>query len=198
MSEELKPEEPIESICLDFGCGQNKIKAEDIIKGMNVHITKVIGVDFVEGEGIDVVHNLTIFPYPFEDESVDFIYNSHFLEHLDGFERAKFMDECYRILKPKGKMRCIHPYYKSVRAIQDFTHKFPPIGENSYAYFNKKWRDDNKLTHGFYDLKSNFEAQIWYTWQDQMAPQKNDETRAFWSDKYWNVIADLIVDLTKL
>jgi predicted SAM-dependent methyltransferase len=79
--------EEVESICIDFGCGQSKAKVEDINNGMNVKVTKVIGVDFVQEEGVDVVHNLTSFPYPFEDESVDVIYNSHFLEHLDGFER---------------------------------------------------------------------------------------------------------------
>jgi predicted SAM-dependent methyltransferase len=190
--------EEVESICIDFGCGQSKAKVEDINNGMNVKVTKVIGVDFVQEEGVDVVHNLTSFPYPFEDESVDVIYNSHFLEHLDGFERAKFMDEAYRILKPNGKMRCIHPYAKSVRAFQDFTHKFPPIVETSYAYFNKAWRDANKLTHGYYNLKSNFDAVIYYQFQDPTAEKKNDETRAFMCDKYWNVVADLIVDMTKL
>jgi predicted SAM-dependent methyltransferase len=143
------------------------------------------------------VHNLTEFPYPFADESVDAIFSSHFLEHLDGFERMKFFDECYRILKPSGKIRCVHPYYKSVRAIQDPTHKFPPISENSYLYWNKGWREANKLTHGVYDLKSDFDFTIGYTWQDEKWANKNEETRNFAINHYFNVIADLIVDLVK-
>ena len=81
-------------------------------------------------------------------------------------ERAKFMDECYRILKPDAKMRLVHPYYKSVRAVQDFSHKWPPISENSYLYWRKDFREGNKLTHGVYNLKCNFDFNIFYTWQD--------------------------------
>lgn len=184
-------------IGLELGCGQNKQTAEFFQNQMQVPVTKVIGVDFADVDGVDVVHNLTEFPYPFEDESVDAIFSSHFLEHLDGFERMKFFDECYRILKPKGKIRCVHPYYKSVRAIQDPTHKFPPISENSYLYWNKDWRVANKLTHGVYDLKSDFDFTIGYTWQDEKWANKNEETRNFAINHYFNVIADLIVDLVK-
>jgi predicted SAM-dependent methyltransferase len=184
-------------IGLELGCGQNKQTAEFFQNQMQIPVTKVIGVDFADCEGVDVVHNLTEFPYPFADESADAIFSSHFLEHLDGFERMKFFDECYRILKPKGKIRCVHPYYKSVRAIQDPTHKFPPISENSYLYWNKGWREANKLTHGVYDLKSDFDFTIGYTWQDEKWANKNEETRNFAINHYFNVIADLIVDLVK-
>lgn len=184
-------------ICLDLGCGNNKVTPEAISQVMNIAVTQVIGVDFVEGEGIDKVHDLTKFPYPFKDESVDAIHTSHFLEHLDGFERARFMDECYRILKPGGKMRFVHPYYKSVRAIQDYTHKFPPISENSYLYFDRNWRAANKLTHGYYDLKCDYEFNIYYTWQDQVWANKNEETRNFAINHYFNVVADMIIDLKK-
>ena len=184
-----------EIIALDLGCGQNKPSAEWFKNNMQVEPTKIIGVDFADIEGVDVVHNLTNFPYPFEDESVDVIHTSHFIEHLDGFERMKFFDECYRILKPGGKMRHIHPYYKSVRAVQDPTHKWPPISENSYLYWDKKWREANKLDH--YPIKCDFEFNIYYTWQDATIANKNEETRNFSIDKYWNIVADLIVDLKK-
>jgi predicted SAM-dependent methyltransferase len=194
---EVKKEVKADIIGLELGCGQNKQNIEFFKNQMQIEVTKVIGVDFADCEGVDVVHDLTEFPYPFEDESVDAIFSSHFLEHLDGFERMKFFDECYRILKPKGKIRCIHPYYKSVRAIQDPTHKFPPISENSYLYWNKDWRVANKLTHGVYDLKSDFDFTISYTWQDGAWANKNEEARNFAINHYFNVIADLIVDLVK-
>ena len=183
---------------LDLGCGQSKIGADYLKNQMQIDATEIIGVDFVEGDGIDVVHNLTKFPYPFEDNSVDAIFSSHFVEHLDGHERAKFYDECYRILVPGGKMRVIHPYYKSTRAVQDFTHKWPPISEESYYYWNAEWRKINKLTHGYYDLKSNFAFTLYYTWQNEQWANKSDEARSFAINHYFNVVADMIVDLTKL
>jgi len=184
-------------VALDLGCGQNKITVENMVQQMNVTIDKVIGVDFAECPGVDIVHDLTVFPYPFEDESVDAIFSSHFAEHLDGFERAKFMDECWRILKPDGRMRLIHPYYKSVRAVQDFTHKWPPISENSYLYWDRNWRKINGLTHGPYELKCDYEFNVYYTWQDQVWANKNEETRNFAVNHYFNVVADMIVDLKK-
>jgi SAM-dependent methyltransferase len=184
-----------EIIAVDLGCGQNKATIEFFTNNMQITPTKVIGLDIANCEGVDIVHDLTVFPYPIEDESVDAIHTSHFIEHLDGFERMKFFDECYRILKPGGKIRAIHPYYKSVRAIQDPTHKFPPIGETSYLYWDKNWREVNKLDH--YPIKCDFEFNIFYTWQDPSMPNKNEETRNFSIDKYWNVVADMIVDLKK-
>lgn len=190
-------------LILDLGCGQNRVSLDGLLStpileaGDNGNVM-IKGVDFVKCEGVDVVHDLTKFPYPFKDGSVDGIFSSHFVEHLDGFERAKFMDECYRILKMGGKMRLIHPYGKSVRAVQDYSHKWPPIVETSYLYFDKNWREANKLTHGNYDIKSNFKFWIYYSWQDATVAQRNEETRNFWCQHYVDVIADLIVDLEKI
>lgn len=184
-----------EIIGVDLGCGQIKQTPEFFTENLKITPTKVIGVDIVKCDGVDIKHDLTKFPYPFKDESVDAIFASHFVEHLDGFERMKFMDECHRILKPGGKMRLVHPYYKSVRAVQDPTHKWPPISENSYFYWDKNWREQNKLDH--YPIKCDFEFNIYYTWQDPTVPNKNEETRFFMIDKYWNVVADMVVDMTK-
>jgi SAM-dependent methyltransferase len=183
-------------IAVDLGCGQLKATADYFTENMKLTPDKIIGVDIVKQPGVDIVHDLTKFPYPFKDESVDAIYASHFVEHLDGIERIKFFNECHRILKPSGIMRLLHPYYKSVRAVQDPTHKWPPISENSYFYWSKKWRELNKLDH--YPIDCDFEFNIYYLWQDPTVANKNEETRAFNIDKYWNVVADMLVDLKKL
>lgn len=182
-------------IAVDLGCGQIKATKEFFEENMKVVPDKVVGVDIAKCEGVDIIHDLTKFPYPFKDESVDAIYSSHFVEHLDGIERIKFFNECYRILKPEGKMRLTHPYYKSVRAVQDPTHKWPPISENSYFYWDKKWREANKLDH--YPIDCDFEFNIYYVWQDPTIANKSEETRMFNIDKYWNVVADMMVDLKK-
>lgn len=182
-------------IAVDLGCGQRKATKEYFEENMKISPDKVIGVDIAKCEDADVIHDLTKFPYPFKDESVDAIYASHFVEHLDGIERMKFFNECYRILKPNGIMRLLHPYYKSVRAVQDPTHKWPPISENSYFYWDKNWREANKLDH--YPIDCDFEFNIYYLWQDVTVANKSEETRAFNIDKYWNVVADMMVDLKK-
>jgi predicted SAM-dependent methyltransferase len=194
-SEKSSKNKSSQILAIDLGCGQQKSPAEFFTENMQITPDKVIGIDIVNCKGVDIVHDLTVFPYPIEDESVDAIFSSHFVEHLDGFERMKFFDECYRILKPGGKMRHLHPYYKSVRAVQDPTHKWPPLSENSYLYWDKNWREQNKLDH--YPIKCDFEFNIFYAWQDPTVANKNEETRYFYVDKYWNIVADMIVDMVK-
>src|SRR3989339_897550 len=46
---------------------------------------------------------------PLKDSSVDFIYTSHFFEHLYRYEVFALLKECYRVLKPSGKIRIVIP-----------------------------------------------------------------------------------------
>lgn len=184
-------------IVLDLGCGQNKVTREQLVEHGLVKSEKVqiIGVDKARVKGVDKVWDLTKIPYPFKANSIDAVFSSHFIEHLTGEQRIAFMDEIFRMLKKGGKARFIHPYYSSVRAIQDPTHKWPPISDQSYLYFNKQWRDANKLDH--YGIKSDFDFQTFYSWQDGMWSLKNEETRNFAALHYHNVIADMIIELTR-
>ena len=100
------------------------------------------------------------------------------------------MDELYRVLAPGGKATVITPYYTSVRATQDFTHEWPPISPQSFLYFNKKWREDNKLTHGHYDMKCDFDFTYGYSINADVG-LRNDEARAFAVANYLNSVDDL-------
>jgi len=46
---------------------------------------------------------------PFEDNSVDFIFSSHLIEHLSREEGLKLLKECHRVLKPNGVLRIATP-----------------------------------------------------------------------------------------
>lgn len=186
-------------IAIDFGCGQTKIIAQQLYE--HAVITeeqkakiKIIGVDIAKCDGVDKVWDLTKLPYPFKDDSVDGIFASHFVEHLDGTERVNFMNECYRIMKMGATMKLIHPYNWSNRAFQDPYHK-SFINADSYAYFDKNWRAANKLTH--YPIHCDFEYQISYSWMDQKWALKSEDARNFASANNINVIADLFVLLKK-
>lgn len=189
--EEPKPQEkvPEVKVRIDFGCGQNCTVGADGIK--------YTGVDIVALPGVDVVHDLTKFPYPFADDSVDEIVSNHFVEHLTGDDFIKHFDECYRILKMGGKMAVSHPYCFSVRAFQDPTHKtFIPT--ERYQYFDKNWRVANKLDH--YPIKSDFEYQVYVTFHSEKGQNwqlKAEDPRVFAMGHYVNVVADLLVHLTK-
>ncbi len=46
---------------------------------------------------------------PHRDGSVDVIYSSHMIEHLDRREARRFLAECRRVLKPEGVLRIVVP-----------------------------------------------------------------------------------------
>lgn len=135
---------------LDLGCGQNPKEGFE-------------GVDLHSPLASHKV-NLFKFPFPWADSSVSEIWCSHFLEHvparevegrdLDGRSSdllgqdmlCAFMDECWRVLKPNGKMTIIVPNGFSNGGLQDPTHRRYFVQE-TFAYFSKAQRDALKLGH---------------------------------------------------
>jgi glycosyltransferase involved in cell wall biosynthesis/predicted SAM-dependent methyltransferase len=64
---------------------------------------------------------------PFDDESIDFIYSSHLIEHLRKDETKKVLGECLRVLKRGGFLRLVIPdleiltknYLKEIEEIEN-------------------------------------------------------------------------------
>ena len=48
-------------------------------------------------------------PFPVASDSVDFIFNEHFLEHIPRPAGVGFLRECRRVLKPGGVLRVVTP-----------------------------------------------------------------------------------------
>ncbi|UPT74515.1 MAG: class I SAM-dependent methyltransferase [Elusimicrobiota bacterium] len=94
-------------IRLDLGCGRRKRQGWT-------------GVDSNPAVGPDVLHSLDVFPYPFQDSSVDEIVMDNSLEHLD--EQLAVMEELHRISKPGGLITLHVPYFRSHWAFNDQTH----------------------------------------------------------------------------
>lgn len=55
------------------------------------------------------VHHDLGYSLPFEDSSVDYVYSSHFLEHLPRRNALHLITESYRVLKPGGIVRVVVP-----------------------------------------------------------------------------------------
>lgn len=101
---------------LNLGCGK-------------VRIPESIGVDRVKIENyVDIVHDLDVVPYPFEDNFADEIHFYHVLEHLH--DPMKKLEEIYRILKPGGILHMRVPHFSSMGAFTDLTHIRP------FSYFS--------------------------------------------------------------
>ncbi len=186
---------------LDLGCGQNKREGFfgiDVSKGSSADVIYDLRMTpWLIGQKLSVAANDSIVEYPrykLNDDSVDEVFSSHFFEHLSGPERMPFMDEMWRVMKPGAKATIITPFYSSSRAIQDPTHAWPPVCEASYLYFNKKWRDDNKLSH--YPIVADFDFTLGYG-LDAEVSLRNEEHQRYAVKHYINSVLDLQVVLTK-
>jgi predicted SAM-dependent methyltransferase len=62
----------------------------------------------------DFVHHKLEYGLPFEDEAADYIYSSHFLEHLYKDEAERLVSEIYRVLKKGGRARIAVPDLRHV------------------------------------------------------------------------------------
>ena len=80
-----------------------------------------INMDKLDIPGVDVVHDLNKFPYPFKDNQFDAVYCSHVLEHVD--DLIKVMAEIRRILKPRGRVVIRAPHFSCGVSYRDPTHK---------------------------------------------------------------------------
>lgn len=165
-----------DKVKLDIACGKNKKNG-------------FTGVDI--WKGADIVVDLKKFPWPFEDNSVDEIFCSHYIEHTP--DLISFANELYRIMKPGAKAEIIAPYYSSIRAWQDPTH-LRAISENTFLYFNKEWRTINKLDH--YPITANFDFESSYILSPEWQGKATDEVE-FAIKHYINVISDIRTILTK-
>jgi hypothetical protein len=179
---------PAALIKLDVACGQNKQEG-------------FVGID-LSGDA-DITHDLFSFPWPIDDASVSDVFVSHFVEHIPHYRPEwgavdgwwMFWGEISRILVPGGTVVAIHPYVKSDRAFWDPTHvRF--IHETTWYYLDRNWREAQRLDH--YPTEVDFEVALIQGngISDDMVT-RTDEVQQFGRAHYWNVVADLQVQLKK-
>lgn len=80
-----------------------------------------VNVDAVQQPGVDVVHDLDVFPWPFDDASFDQIRAIDIYEHVD--KPIGFLGEVHRILTAEGTVHIHTTYFKNPAAFTDPTHK---------------------------------------------------------------------------
>ncbi len=74
-------------------------------------------------------------PWPFEDDTLDVVFTSNFLEHLPGKAAIdRTLDEAFRCLKGGGKIICLGPNIKFLPgSYWDFWDHHVPISDQSLA-----------------------------------------------------------------
>lgn len=92
---------------LNFGCGK------DIKDGW-------INVDIQKSKNINKSFDFNKFPYPFSNNSFDYILIDNVLEHLE--KPQDVINELHRIAKKNAILKIIVPYYNTYYAYVDITH----------------------------------------------------------------------------
>jgi len=202
MSVEVAPKivAPKKLLKLDLACGQNVREGYE-------------GVDFVKTPQVKYVVNLLKFPFPWDNNSVEAIHCSHFIEHIpqcyvtpdneyvlvptspeDKDLFFAFFDECYRILAPNGQMTVIAPSARSNRAWQDSTHRRAIVAE-TFLYLNADWRKMNKLDH--YNVQCHFGINVNPTVPAELT-LFSPEVQARRFNCEWNTTIDWVAQLVAI
>ncbi len=141
---------------LNVGCGT------DIKAGF-------VNLDVAALPGVDIVHDLTCFPWPFADGSFDRIELINVLEHLP--DTIATLEELHRIARPEAEIIVRVPFWNSPDMLADPTHKrafsertldffdpaFPECRDRPY-YSTARFKIVRKSCYirFFYYLKINF------------------------------------------
>ena len=150
---------------LNIGCGRR------ILRGY-------VNLDLVSSPGVDVVHNLEKFPYPFKADEFDLIEAHQVLEHVQ--DLSGVMKELARIVKKGGRVRVDVPHFSSNSAYMDPTHcRF-------YAYTTFDFFVKGHFYDEGYEYNTQYFSKIrkrlrfykgWYFWNYIIEPLVNQIIR---------------------
>lgn len=120
-----------DKVKLDLGCGDKKKHG-------------FIGIDNVKLDDVDVVHDLNK-GIPYKNGSVDEIFTSSTLEHLDN--PLFILEEIHRVLKKGGKATILVPHFSNPLCYH-FMHK------SYWSYNSLNFLEKDRARH--YYTKANF------------------------------------------
>ncbi len=145
---------------LHIGCGNSKLPG-------------AIGVDMLKMPAVDVVHDLDVYPWPFEDNSIDGLVAHSVMEHVTNI--VSFFDEVSRISKQGARVVIEVPYFRCVDSFTDPTHKhFFTSASLDYFLENK-----NSLSGYGYSTYTYIKRGFWYGW-----PQQSSNLLVRWFKSY--------------
>jgi predicted SAM-dependent methyltransferase len=81
---------------LQIGCGTNGLPGW-------------LNTDYFPVLSPDIMHLDARRPFPFGEETFNYVFSEHVIEHITYLDGLRMLAECYRVLKPFGKIRISTP-----------------------------------------------------------------------------------------
>lgn len=134
-------------IRLDLCCGNGKQEG-------------FVGMDKRDIPGVDIVHDITVFPWPLEDDSCSHVFMSLAWAIIEPKYRIDVMDEVWRVLSADGTLKIFDTYYLSPNAHHDPIAYSSP-NETTFLYFDPR----------NYKYKT-YEPKPWYIIEYAYQPKK--------------------------
>jgi SAM-dependent methyltransferase len=121
--------------------------AFDLNPTMRAHIASDVDLRIEDATALASVSN----------ESVDLIFASNFLEHLEGDEVDSLLGRCFEVLKPGGRMILIQPNHRlcAENYFDDPTHRTIFDDENIGEWLDRHGLRIRKLIAGFLPFSMN-------------------------------------------
>jgi len=94
---------------IEIGCGKRK-KYDDFL-----------GIDIIDHECVDIVGDAMAILKLFPENSVSYLYMSHFLEHVP--DLGAYINEFSRVISPGGQVEIIAPHFSNPYYYSDSKHK---------------------------------------------------------------------------
>jgi SAM-dependent methyltransferase len=93
---------------LNLGCG-------------HIYIEGAVNVDISPESRADIVHDLSKFPWPFEENTFTEVRADNIIEHL--YHTVETFEELHRICQPSARIHFTVPHFTSRYAVLDPTHR---------------------------------------------------------------------------
>lgn len=174
------------------------IKVE--IGGGPIPLNGYINIDCLSHPKVQHTLDLNVDPLPFSDDSVDEIYSSHCLEHLEpakGFIHC--MEEMYRISKPDIKWFIKVPYAHTHHTVANPFHINNIFNEYTFSFFSptpkgcgNTWVRKGSISETW--LKCTLEIEkieFGYFPEFKYLEQKSEEEQQITRSRFWNVVDEI-------
>lgn len=157
-----------------------------------------VNVDNQPLEEPDVVCDLALARWPWEDNSVEEVIAAHILEHIgEGF--FHFMQELYRVCAPGALVRIAVPHPRSDLYLNDPTHVRPITPTMLIMFSRGQWekleRTGKRLTPFWKYLNVDFELQTRMKFAYDESVDPNDPELDWKIRHLNNIVAEYQMDL---